>query len=77
MASTAFGRARRERVDRQYGELRSHSPDELQACVARASAIGFNHRLASRMTDVEVLALVADIEQSLVECALRNRNGGR
>ena len=62
-----------ERRDRQYAELRAADPDELRACVERATTISFNHRLGDQLPQDKLIALVADIEVSLVDCALRNR----
>ena len=81
MAEVVICGSRKQRIDQQYRELRAADPDEFQACVARASAIGINHRLEERgLTALQAIALTADIECALVECALRNlnrTNGGK
>lgn len=68
MTRRAFQQAR---IDRQYRELRASNPDAFQACVQGAEAIGINHRSLDKLTDAEKLALLADIEQCLVDVALR------
>lgn len=62
-----------EQSDRLYAELSNTDSGELRACIERATAIGFNHNLAELLPDGKAIALIADIEQSLIECALRNR----
>src|SRR5678815_2037213 len=68
-----FAQVRQERVDRQYRELRGLDPDTLRVCVEHAEAIGINHRALDKLTHAERLSLLADIEGSLVDMALRCR----
>lgn len=76
MARPAFQQAR---IDREYRELRAADPDVFRECVEAAEAIGINHRLSEKLSNSEVIALLADIEQHLVSVVLaaRYRCGGR
>lgn len=59
------------RIDRQYRELRASDPRALTACVHAAEAIGINHVALYKLTDSERTSLLADVEQHLVDMALR------
>lgn len=58
-----------QRIDRQYRELRASDPDLFRQCVQCADGIGMNHRSLDKLADNEKLALLADIEQSIVAIA--------
>jgi hypothetical protein len=64
----------KEHSDRLYAELSNTDSGELRACIERATAIGINHNLTELLPEGKALALIADIEQSLIDCALRNRS---
>lgn len=64
-------KSQQDRIDRQYRELRMANMDAFHRCIQAAEAIGINHSyLSSKLSDAERIALLADIEQSLVSEAL-------
>jgi hypothetical protein len=64
----------RDRIDRQYRELRASDPDAFRACVEAAESIGINHPALDKLTDAERISLLADIEQHLIAQALHSRS---
>jgi len=63
----------KQRVDRQYAQLRAADPDEMRSCVQRAAALSVKHKLAAVLPGAKLISFLADLEHALVECALRNR----
>lgn len=65
-ASETFEARRRERIDREYDELRAIAPEVFQRCVNAASTVVFNNGIS----DVKI---AADIEAAMVSLALEAR----
>lgn len=59
---TNIERARMERRQRNYAQLRAQSPDLYRRCVEAASGIGINFNLDQRCT--------ADIEAAIIAAAV-------
>lgn len=67
-AREVFEAKRRERIDREYAELKAAAPETFQRCVNAASAVVFNNDI----TDIKVAAA---IEEAMVSIALEARHG--